>query len=181
MLEMFSDKSLLELSQLNIADVRQEYCYYDLSNLKHKELKLPFGSIPSHCRVVAGGIRRNAFGIGGCLFKFPLIRLSKGLQLMKLAHHRINGGRVRLADFSSVLFHYLFTGSLLRKSRNAVQENNYKNGSEKYHRFLEVLSNNPQLCLYELAREPREYKNTEHLIRQGLLSCSRRFRGQMEN
>jgi hypothetical protein len=177
MLEMFADEPFSSLEgNMDNRDYKELYRYFDLGGILSKPVRPQFatGSDPG-LRLHMGGIRKTGFGKGGPLLKFPLVFLNPDLSYKDFGNHHILGGSPSIADFSCVLYHYQFTGSLRERCNQAVRQNQYSRRSAKYRAFLEVLSAEPNLNLREKALQPRELEATNELIDAGFLYVSDEF------
>ena len=177
MLEMFADEPFSSFEGTgDCGDQRNLYRHYDLEGIVSIPIPPQFaGNSDPGLRQHLEGIRKTAFGTGGPLHKFPLFFLNADLGYKDIGNHDILGGSPRIADFSCVLYHYQFTGSLRERCNQAVRQNQYAHGSAKYRSFLDVLKAEPDLNVNEKALKPRELKATNELIDGGFIYVSEEF------
>ncbi|MCP4397069.1 MAG: glycosyltransferase family 2 protein [bacterium] len=173
MLEMFSDQALKHLEKHLPNNVKEEYRFYDLSGIERKPPSQHYICPNPQVREYYGGVRKMVFGIPiGPLRKYPLARLGTGLHARHIETQVISGGEARIADFSCVLFHYQFTGSLRVRCLTAIQEKSYAFNSRKYKRYYEVLRAHPHLNITSQTKAPQEFKQIDELLEKGFLIVS---------
>jgi glycosyl transferase family 2 len=174
MLDMISDKPLSELKAVKNGALRKHYPFYDISRIEKSDyLGRPFGSMMKG-NVVSnraikfhlGGIRKPAFGGRNWLTKHPLVLLD-GLELTD--PHCV--ARARCADFSGVLFHYKFTGSLLARTKDYA-DNGFGGMPREY---AAILARGKTALLYDPSTAKR-IGNIVELVDNGFLVVSDRFR-----
>lgn len=174
MLDMFSDRSFGELESRPEDSLREEYPYYDLSDLaKRRDVFWIDSSEPHHDKLFCsfGGIRGRVFGSRDLLqTKHPLVLADDEVRFMPYDGHFSTGP---VADVTGVLLHYKFVGNLFGQARDAVQHSQYSRGSLHYRRFLEVLSANPDLSLH--SERARRLERTGQLVEEGLLTVSEEY------
>lgn len=175
MLEMFSDKPLNKLEKGKDINFKDKYRFYDLSEVTKRTIGLTIAVSNKDCKHYLDGIRKTVFGISKVgLHKYPLVFLEEGFPAHKMKEHYVVG-KVRLADFSCVLFHYIFTGNFKNKCIKAIKEKSYYKDSLKYKKYFETLQHNPDLNIKEKARSPQKLHDTNELIDNGFLCISDDF------
>jgi hypothetical protein len=153
---------------------RQTHCYYDLTGIETEEYRAKYGDqndvADERIRVLHGGVRALHFGVRPMLTKHPLQFPAAGVEWVN--SHNVR--RANVADVSAVLLHFKFVSGFVDYAKRLVRERSFYRDSAEYRGYLDALEAQPQLSLYSGAA--REFVGTDHLVAEGLLHVSDRFR-----
>ena len=174
MLDMFSEAPLSGQADASDEPLKNFYRFYDVSNMRRHNLK----GLPRHRDNVfdsddiegfSGGIRESIFGHRAVLTKFPLVFNDGKVRYMDDSSHRI--GNARIADFTSVLFHYkLLNKHFHEQVEQAVREEHRMENSIVYKIYKETLDREPILGLKR--DTAREINSVSDLVEDQLLVVS---------
>ncbi|MCB9800045.1 MAG: glycosyltransferase family 2 protein [Candidatus Omnitrophica bacterium] len=184
-LDMFSDKTWLELKRGPQGSLREILHFYDVSAIQRAEEFLGkddrWSQPPPLICEYRAGVRQKVFHQTHChLSKYPLYDSSKGIQPISGNPHEISG-RVCLADISCVLLHYTFSRSFPERTQKAIREKNYTNHSEKYLIYHRQLQSTLNWSIYSRSTQPKPLGSTEDLIRDQFLVVSEKYLKFIEN
>lgn len=175
MLDMFSDKSLNEITSHIDDDLKTCYRFYDISDIVRMDYYFPRNQLPtSAIKAYFGGIRRTLFApddIRFVLIKHPLFFLDGKVKPLFLDEHYVRGAHI--ADVTAVLFHYKFLADFAARTVRAVQEENYHTHSEDYKKYLRILKQNPDLTI----KQPTscEFHEVAELVENQFLYTSENY------
>jgi glycosyltransferase involved in cell wall biosynthesis len=169
MLDMFADAPLSQELTTQEQPISDRYPFYDISSVSKSTYPHGDTSIPLH----RGGIRYALFGTYNGLTKVVLFKMSSPLRPFVSWHH-VRGGRI--ADFSTVLKHYPFTGQFRSKVEDAVRTGRYGAAvTNEYRGYWNGLQAdealNPRLPTARL------YRDVNLLIEENFLQVSGDFLG----
>jgi glycosyltransferase involved in cell wall biosynthesis len=175
-LDMFPERALAERTNEPDEPLKQVHRFYDISRLRIERM----GAQPElHCgrnntfedddiEFYWNGIRTAAFDVELPLTKFPLTLCDGKVRPNPGSVHRVDSARV--ADFSCVLFHYKFLKHFREQTVRAVQEQNYRNNSYQYRKYLSALEDKPGLVLKQ--ETSREIVSVNDLLENGFVTAS---------
>lgn len=152
MLDMFPERSLLELADGPDEPLKEVHRFYDISGLervsrKERSRRLSTDNITLESDEIewfSGGLRRTIFDLPGpWLTKYPLVFYDGNLE--PVPPHGVRNARI--ADLSCVLFHYKFLKNFREQAVRAVREEQYHSKSRAYKSYLDTLERNPELRL----------------------------------
>jgi Glycosyl transferase family 2 len=170
MLDMFSDRPILDANIDADANLRSQYPFYDLSDI----VKTPylFGKVPNPAIMMHhGGIRKTIFGTNNGLTKVSLFLVDGKIEPFVAWHHALNA---RLGDISCVLLHFPFTGSFYAKVAEAVESGRYGYWTDDYRSYLGGIQKLPQLRLK--LESARRLSTVDELVGNGFLVESADYR-----
>src|SRR5918998_38727 len=173
MLEMFPEEPLSGSRAGNPDEpLKERHRFYDISNIKRKSFKKLRRRFPTNTfesdeiEAFRGGIRSIIFGVEDDLTKFPLVFSDGRIKPFDISSHWVDNARV--ADFTSVLFHYKFLdGHFHQQAAQAVREGHYQNNSALYKKYLQVLDGNHTLRVKQ--ENARELGSVNDLVDNGFL------------
>lgn len=175
MLDMVPAEPLADIQGQRPENLETTHRYYDLSDIGTHELwwlhanRFDSGGHVSY----TGGIKETIWGYtGDKLTKQPLVRFRRGFSFFPYDVHFVRGARI--ADVTTVLRHYKYTGGFYAHVRDAVERGQYWRGAEAYRLFERVLRENPGLTL--IRPTSREYRDTDELVERGFLMVSDAYR-----
>jgi glycosyl transferase family 2 len=176
MLDMFPEKSLSDQPDDLGESLKEVHRFYDISNLMRKSvnesarLRRHNNAYESHAmEIFQGGIRTSVFGHSETLSKQPLVFLDGKIKPMDDAPRWVSNAKV--ADLTCVLFHYKFLdGYFHAQARQAVREEQHRDNSARYKKYLEVLEKNPRLQVKQATA--KEVKNVNDLLEEQFLVVS---------
>lgn len=172
LLDMFGAGGLSELKSSPEDDLRALYPYYDISNIHTRPYKEHYGEANrvsnEAVQLYWGGIRNTVFGSQDWLTKHPLLRVEGGLALRGNVSH--DAYAARIADISTVLYHYKLFDQFAVQVERAVREGSYWGGSRQYQRYKAVLDAQPDLQICGPAS--RRLGQVDELVAQGFLAVS---------
>lgn len=129
MLDLVSGKSLIEGARESFSDTIKFSKYYSLENITdyhYFSQRIPFAGLVKNNTVANsetywkfGGIRKMYFDENCCLTKHPLFYYKRGVKPFR--HPHLTTG-LKLADFTSVLKHYKFSGDYLSRERDLLDQ-----------------------------------------------------------
>jgi glycosyltransferase involved in cell wall biosynthesis len=173
MLDMFPAKLPITDSPESFQHFKRDHIYYDLSDITrhlHHEVIRQNEWSNYNINIFRGGIRKKWFGPSGTdLSKFSLVRYDPNWDWQSI--HHLHGSRV--ADFSTVLYHYKFRSDFKRFIKEAVKEEHYNRDSIAYKKMLEVIESNHLPT--SLPPEVQQRPNVIALIEQNFLVVSDRY------
>ncbi len=143
MLDMFSHLPFSQLESSMHDDLKTKYTYYDISNIDkryYKYGKLANRDIQMHFH----GIRNTIFGSYNGLTKAALIFVDNKINPFIDYHHALDS---RVADFSTVLYHYPFTKAFYAKVMDAVNTGRYGANTGEYQKYWEGIVNTSELSM----------------------------------
>src|SRR5215213_7648029 len=159
MLDMFPERSLLELADGPDEPIKEVHRFYDISGLervskRERSRRLSTDNITLESDEIewfSGGLRRTIFDLPGpWLTKYPLVFCDGSLE--PVPPHGVRNARI--ADLSCVLFHYKFLKNFRERALRAAREEQYYSKSRAYKRYLDTLEQNPEVRLrLESAKE----------------------------
>jgi hypothetical protein len=159
MLDMFPERSLLELADGPDEPIKDVHRFYDISGLervskRERSRRLSTDNITLESDEIewfSGGLRRTIFDLPGpWLTKYPLVFCDGSLE--PVPPHGVRNARI--ADLSCVLFHYKFLKNFRERALRAAREEQYYSKSRAYKRYLDTLEQNPEVRLrLESAKE----------------------------
>lgn len=181
MLDLFADDSLDQLCKQQIADLKAVYKYFDKAEYEiNHHVTMAFLSENTSVAYKKGGIKATYFNYKkGRLHKFPLAYCKTVRECCEDKIH-VPHANAKVADISGVLYHFQFTGSLMKRSYEAVKDNSHWNNSCKYKHFLSELQRNPFVNLKEKSVVPTELISTSQLRDCNLLHVSSQFKQYMK-
>lgn len=170
MLDLFSDKTIYfkqKFDNLDLSKFKNYYFEYERScpyryeagnEVSNPEIREFVGAIPGKFNYIAPYI------------KHPLIFNDGKIRPMLEVHFVKNA---RLADFSTVLYHYKFVDNLLNKCRDVSFEKNYGDDSEKYSAYYSFLKDKKFLEIN--VPWSKELNDVNQLINEGYIAVSDKF------
>lgn len=170
MLDLFSDKTIYfkqKFGNLDLSKFKNYYFEHERSRLYRLEesnvvsndaIKEFIGAIPGQFNYIAPCI------------KHPLI-FNDGKIKPIFEVHFVKSAR--LADFSTVLYHYQFVDNLFNKWRDASFEKNYGDNSEKYSLYYSFLKDKKFLKIN--VPNSKELNDVNQLIKEGYIVVSDKF------
>lgn len=171
-LDMFSDLSFSELHSRPEDNLKRQYRFYDISDIirtrdvywaKNGQLESP------RIFCTFGGVRQRFFGTEClCQTRHALHYTDAESDPYRYDGHFTAGARI--ADISTVLLHYKFVGTLVSQARKNLALGQHHGGSENYRGFVDVLSDNPELCLR--TDNAAELTSVNDLVDAGFLTVS---------
>lgn len=176
MLERFSDPTVPLLTPISDGKtIAEHYRYCSLDSIVRDRTVFSHGRLDYY-----GGVRAELFGIRPLLTKYGLFRVRDGLwpflitrkDPRQMSSHAVVGER--LADISTVFYHYKFTQSFTATVQRAVSEVSYWNNSAEYQAYQSVLSNNPLLTVS--LPHAAVIEDADQLAAKDLLRISERYR-----
>jgi hypothetical protein len=180
MLDLFSDRPFSELTSEPGDNLRENYRFYDLTDLvpTHDVYWIRDGNLTNReIACLFGGIRKRFFG-DDCLLltKHPLVYADESVGVYTYDGHFVTGARV--ADISTVLLHYKYVGSLRERVRRTVDEEWHNKAGALYGGLSGVLGDRPDLCLR--LETARELGSVNDLVDNGFLAVTEPYRAWIE-
>jgi len=171
MLDLFSDKKLLENKSTINDSLKEKYRYYDINSIEKVEFK--WGRLSNNnVKMHLGGIRRQLFNTENWLTKTPLVFVKKNI-IPFYDIHQVNKNAL-IADFSVVILHFPFTSYFFDKVQEAVKTNRYAlSASHEYVKYWDKLADNPNINLY--GESASKLENLDQLIENDFLVVSKQF------
>ena len=169
-LDMFAPK--LPATRIPLA----KYEYYDISAIRKQQCSTVHGfreNVFSHSDIQfhTNGLRKNLFGLKGIwLTKIPLIKYVRGVK--PIAHQHFSTG-LRVADLSTVLYHYKFTAGFLAHMSRATSEKQYQNNSYEYKQYAKRLFDNSAFLF--MTPHAVKFRNTAQLVQSDFLVVSQAY------
>lgn len=180
MLDMFSPGPLGSRAATDNQCLKAMYPYYDISNIRTRSYVEHYGGVntPSNpaIKLYWGGIRGTLFNSNDWLTKHPLQFPERGARLSGNFAHDVRDARI--ADFTSVLYHYKLTDSFRTQVRRAVGEQNYWRGSLQYKAYQAALEAEPDLRVSEATA--RRLEHVDDLLDQEFLTISPAYDAWLE-
>lgn len=184
LLDMFSKE--LDFSPKKQEDIVNQYCYYDISNIKKSRYHSSFKIFTNHNQLsdkkmknYSGGIRRNVFKnkeSGYLLTKHPLIFVNSKIEPMVHPHFC---NKAFIADVNGVVKHYKFISSFKDKVIRSLESKDYCYYAEQeYKEYFNIIKDKDSLSLY--SRKSEKLENAEQLFRQGFLRVSKIYRAYVK-
>lgn len=171
-LDMFSDVPFSKLSSWPDDDVKQQYRFYDISDIRRtREVYwAQNGQLESDdVFCTFGGVRERFFGTEClCQTRHALHFTGGDSDPYRYDGHFTAGARV--ADVTTVLLHYKFIGTLFDQAKTNLELGQHHGGSENYRGFVDVLTENPELCLR--TDNAAELESVDELVDAGFLTVS---------
>lgn len=135
MLDMFPAELSFGSSSNATQNFISNQIYYDLSDISkhlyHESIQQNEWS--NYNIFLHRGIRKRLFGLSDIILsKFPLIRYSPNWKWESI--HCLSGAKI--ADFSTVIYHYKFRDDFLNVVEDAVKEQQYNRDSHAYKKIL---------------------------------------------
>ena len=179
MLDMFSDKPLNKLEKLeNEKKLVELYDYYDISsirkeNLLKTRLEIVGGNIISNSAIkfYLGGIRKKVFNTDNFITKYSLFFLDKNIRLQPHSHFV---GNARIADFSTVLYHYKFNKDFYKSSLTVVQTKAFPSCLNEYESYVNALDKKSSITLKQ--ETSKKLKSTYDLVENKFLVVSENYK-----
>jgi hypothetical protein len=170
MLDMFPDELSEETLKEQHAGFRDEHRFFDYSDMRrthtHPAIEKNSWSNPS-IPFYMGGVRKFWFGLESTILtKFPLVRFREGIRWESI--HQIENARV--ANISTVLFHYKFRSDFRAFVAKAVQEKNYNKNSRAYQEINNYLQGGE--FVLPLPPSRKAISDTHQLVQLELMSVS---------
>lgn len=179
-LDMFSDLPFNKLSTRPADDLRQQYRFYDISDIvRTREVYwAKNGQLESDAvSCTFGGVRQRFFGTEClCQTRHALHFADRESDPYRYDGHFTAGARI--ADISTVLLHYKFVATLLKQAVANLALGQHHGGSENYRGFVEVLSAHPDLSL--ITEHARELHSVNDLVARGFLTVSAEYLSWVE-
>ncbi len=179
-LDMFSDVPFAQLRSTPDDDVRERYRYYDLTDIVRTRQMYWFrnGQVRDpDIFCTFGGVRERFFGTQClCQTRHALHFADAQSHPYRYDGHFTAGAPV--ADVTTVLLHYKFLGTLIEQARTNLALGNHHGGSENYRGFVDVLSSDPEFCLY--TDNAAELRSVNELVEAGFLTASATYREWVE-
>ena len=170
-LDMFPEEPLSDQAHELDKPLKELHRFYDISNIRRKSMRAlrNNNTIESdEIELFSGGIRHTLFDYPFWLTRFALVFCGGGVKPMPSHGHDVANAKV--ADFTSVLFHYKFHDYFREQVARAVREGTYWGDSTEYKKYLEVLDKNPSL---QVKRETsKELASVNDLLENGFLVVS---------
>jgi len=169
MLDMHSDKPILNQNVGEDRSLDELYKYYDLFNIIKMQYYFPQNILANNeIAIYFGGIRKTLFDVNAFITKHPLFFLDTQIKPLFTGGHDTRYAHI--ADFTGVLLHYKFTSDFYERTVRAVQEENYADNSANYKKIYNVLKHNPDFQIKQDTSE--ELNNINELIDRGFLVVS---------
>lgn len=177
MLDLFSDKKLLENKSTINDSLKEKYRYYDINSIEKVEFK--WGRLSNNnVKMHLGGIRRQLFNTDNWLTKTPLVYIKKS-NMPFFDIHQVSESAL-VADFTIVLLHFPFTSNFIDKVKEAVETNRYAlSASHEYEKYWHKLAQDPGLRIH--SETACKLKKTDQLIDNGFIVISNKFRNWVES
>ena len=170
MLDLFPSGAL-QTTGTETGSLRRQHRLFDISGVRSSDYRFANAISNPAIKLHFGGVRGAAFGTKEILLtKHPLLRPRRGVTLT--TSHEVRGAR--LADFSSVLYHYKFAGDFRARVEDAVRHGHYYAGSAEYRQYQQVLDAAPDLTLDGPHAEQLE--SPDQLVERGFLVVSEQYR-----
>jgi len=123
----------------------KKHKYYTLSSLSKTEYYFENGKKPeTKIRLMTGGIRKKIFNLNSYLIKHALIFSDDNTKRGRSGHTLACG---KIADLSSVLYHYKFVGQFFDYAEDAAKREFQSNQSSDYKFYNKVFLNKDFLLL----------------------------------
>ena len=173
MLDMFSDKRLEDLKDMEDRPLKDVYKFYDIVSIKkvsYSQKFCPHNMVSNEViKHYMGGIRRAVFGLGYVhLTKHPLIFSDKKIKRSQNSSHKVENAYI--ADITGVLLHYKFTSDFYEYVLRVVKEESHYNNSQEYKAYLKVLEYEKNISLMQ--GSSRKLENSKELIDNRFLLVS---------
>lgn len=172
MLDMFSDKSLAELSSSSEDSLKESYPFYDISCIEKEPYPACYGEVSNEniCWHM-GGVRKHLFGTNNYLSKAALTLIDGKIKTFVNCHQVLNAS---VADVTCVLFHYPFVSSFYSKVAGAVKDNRYAlSAVNEYRDYWQELRDNPNLSIKQDSAS--QLADVNSLIDNGFLVISDQY------
>ncbi|MDZ7842891.1 MAG: glycosyltransferase family 2 protein [Gammaproteobacteria bacterium] len=181
-LDMFPAGPINERSSYVSNDPRKDSPYYSLKGLRFnnyecahvildgvlaRKLVLPY----SNWKFFYDGLRFRVFGVDIWLTKHALFRT--GGELIPYLHAHIHL-HMRVADISSVLYHYKFTPLLGRQIETALREKQYCDDSSDYIHYGNRLDSGDQVIVND--GSAKKLNSVDDLLDPSFLEASERYK-----
>jgi hypothetical protein len=171
LLDLFADVPLQQVTSRRNDDLRAQYTFFDVSNVRKTEYEFGRLSNPD-VKMHWGGIRMTVFGTNNGLTKAALVKINPKLELFVYYHH-VRGGAV--ADFTAVLLHYPFVSTFMEKVADAVATGRYGPVTTKeYEGYSSGASRSGGELMLRLPTATR-LENVAQLLDDGFLVSSPSF------
>ena len=172
LLDMFSDKPISAINEIDSNDLKKEYPYYDVSSLIRKPYHKAYNKTNNPAMEhYWGGIHYKIFNIADIyLTKLPLVKWNSGISVHETSH---TSTFINIADVSTVLLHYKFVKGFFTKTESVIQKGSYWNNSKTYNQYLEKIKDNRDLLLKTSAA--KRYTCAEALLEEKVLVESDKF------
>jgi hypothetical protein len=182
MLDMFAPGPLNSVACHPTDRLPDVYRYYDVSDVEkidyydQDESALYAHNTISNpdIKVYYGGVRRKLFGTRNGLTKHCLFRMVDGLRPMVHPHYLDHG---RIADFTSVLYHFKFAGDFYATCKRYVEERTWEHG--EYESYLEKLQTSEELT--PMGPKAKKLECPEQLLQDRFLVAGEGFRKWAES
>lgn len=166
MLDMFSDKALMDTDEQTSETLKDRYRYYDISNIDKRDYSYSKPENP-RIKMYSGGVR-NLLGVYCWLTKVSLLKMDGTIRPFIDCHHV---RKAKIADISCLLLHYPFF-RLVEKTTDAIENERYgKQGRIEFHEKVKhMLHQSPQLTMK--SNTSQFLKGTQALIEQDFIVTS---------
>lgn len=147
MLDMYPQSSVIgESTTGELLNFRDHHCWFEIKSLTQKPVPSGLENQLSNPEInlYSGGVRARVFSASPAVSKFSLLK--PGFWLRQVGHHLVSWAKV--ADISTVLFHYKFLPQFADRVEQAVAEQQYYQGSAEYKQYQQVLAQQPMLSFY---------------------------------
>ena len=174
MLDMFPEKLVSDLTGKGGEDIKANYQYYDVSDIRktsyrESDLSAKFANAnqlsSKRAELYWGGIRKTLYGNDCLLTKHSLFSIGKRVEPFTHVHFVNNA---RLADLSCVILHYKLTSSAL--SATLQNKERFSTNSKSYGDFIEFLTAKPG---YQFRKDTAvKWQSVNDLVKSGFLFSS---------
>lgn len=181
MLDMFAKKTDFNRPGNAYINLTDEYCYYDISNVKKTRYDRSFIHFSQYNRMAdpkmmnySGGIRRSFFrnkDSGYLLTKHPLIFVDH--QIEPFVHPHFSN-KAYVADVNGVLKHYKFIATFKEQVIRRLEAKEFcYYGEREYQEYYKVIKDENSLNLY--SPQAKKLEQVEELLEQGFLIVSKAY------
>lgn len=168
MLDMFPER-LVRMPDSEDLLFRQCHRLFDVAHIEPRPYLVPGNHVADpRVQMYYGGIRAAVFGFKPWLTKHPLFYCNEEVLPFLEDSHRVEQARV--ADVTSVLYHYKFAGDFHCRVERAVREENYYHASHEYKCYSAVLQMRPSVELRQPTSQVLD--DPEILLNNGFLVAS---------
>ncbi|MBO9702735.1 MAG: glycosyltransferase family 2 protein [Sporocytophaga sp.] len=187
MLDMFTKEVIF--SNREKINLKESYRFYDISNIEKKDYYAP--DVIAYCnynklssndiKCYFGGIRKTLFSsnVAGhyLLTKHPLIYLDGELEPVTNPHYC---NKSKVADVSSVLYHYKFTPSFKEKVLESRKTNRYiKFAQRQYDQYYKKIGDDKSLIIDTPGS--KELFSVNDLVLNGFIQVSPAYKKYVES
>lgn len=178
-LDLYSDLSLQETSAWPYGDCVAAFDNFSLNEIRkfeyHDDQNIAFSwylrenEITNHdVKVMFGGVRSEVFGENCCLTTHRIVKNDPDVDLYSHPHA---SGNIRIADFTALLRHYKFAGTVIERDRQQLAQGIW--GHEENKSRLSAIGDGADFVI--LPRVSHKFTGTEKMIENGFLVCSEAF------